>query len=76
MISKPINKNPKDINDLCPICLDNLDNSEPLDYCKYSCGKAIHSECFKMWSKKFNNKCLYCKKPWNNIESEYINLKS
>lgn len=70
----------KSIEDLCLVCLDELDNGEELDYCKYSCGKPIHKDCYNMWFKAAQNrtkqkKCLFCQKPWDNDnETDYINL--
>lgn len=64
------------IDDICPICLDDLKNTE-LDYCKYQCGKSIHKECFKMWCKKNNNKCVFCRGDWTKPiypKKQYINL--
>lgn len=49
--------------DSCPICLDDLEGKD-IDYCKYSCGKSIHKVCFKMWCKKNNNTCVYCRCEW------------
>ena len=66
----------KSIDDLCPICLDDLGNGEKLDYCKYSCGKPIHELCFSMWAKFHPNNCIYCQKSWNKDENKYINLLS
>ena len=43
--------------DICPICLDPLENGKELDYCKYSCGKTIHK------------KCLVCGK---NLKGEFV----
>ena len=64
----------KETNDLCPICLDELENGDQLDYCKYSCGKSIHVVCFGMWCKKNTPKCIYCKCNWNKQIGEYVNL--
>lgn len=67
----------KSTNDLCPICLDDLENGEELDYCKYSCGKPIHKGCFAMWIKKKSNECVYCRHSWTNLSTDkqmYINL--
>lgn len=73
------NIKPIDDDDLCPICLSSLMDS-PTVYCRYSCGKHIHRECFDMYhnhlsgtSKKksknnVNNsimKCVYCRADWN-----------
>lgn len=51
-------------DDVCPICLDELDNTEQIDYCTYNCGKAVHSNCFKMWTKNKGKKCVYCYTAW------------
>lgn len=67
----------KDSDDLCAICLDDLKNGEDIDYCKYSCGKPIHSDCFNMYYKKKQGdlKCIYCNVNWNkNTSGTYINL--
>ena len=66
----------KDMDDICPICLDDLTNGMKVVYCKYSCGKNIHSDCFKMWSKQKNKpECVYCRMPWNNLKNaKYINI--
>lgn len=68
----------KGLDDLCPICLDDMDNGDDYIYCKADCGRAVHAVCFTMWTKKNKAACLYCKKTFivNNKESdgEYINL--
>ena len=68
----------KSIDDLCPICLDDLnDGSSEIDYCKYSCGKSIHVLCFNMWKKKNNNECVYCRRSWEKKakgDDNYVNL--
>jgi predicted nucleic acid-binding Zn finger protein len=69
----------KDTNDLCPICLDDLENGEEIDYCKYSCGKGIHLGCFAMWTKKHEPTCVFCKAAWikkSKDGSGYIQLKA
>jgi hypothetical protein len=75
IVNKP---NKKSTDDLCPICLDDLDNGDDLDYCKYSCGKQIHIDCFQMWIKVKPKKCLFCTKSWDfkEINNTYINLMS
>lgn len=70
-------KEQKDTTDeLCPICLDDLNNGETLDHCKFSCGKSVHSDCFKMWTRVKEKKCLYCNHSWIAVpnQQEYVNL--
>ena len=64
--------------ELCPICLDKINNGEELDYCKRSCGNPIHVDCFKMWTKHHPAKCVYCNANWTipTITQKYINLMS
>jgi hypothetical protein len=68
----------KDTDDLCPICLDDLENGDELDFCKYSCGKSIHVKCFSMWCKvRPEQNCVFCKHSWlekPKEKSNYINL--
>lgn len=65
----------KTTDDLCPICLDDLNNNEELDYCKYSCGKPIHKICFDMWAKKKNSLCVFCRASWKGkVDGQYVNL--
>mgnify|MGYP002624714842 CR=1 FL=1 len=53
-----------DKDDVCPICLDPLENGKELDYCKYSCGKTIHKKCFSMWEKSKGGICVFCRGQW------------
>jgi hypothetical protein len=53
-----------DKDDICPICLDPLENGKELDYCKYSCGKTIHKKCFSMWEKSKGGICVFCRGQW------------
>ena len=55
-----------DKDDVCPICLDPLENGKDLDYCKYSCGQTIHKKCFKMWEKSKGAICVFCRAKWYN----------
>ena len=51
-------------DDVCPICLDPLENGKELDYCKYSCGQTIHKKCFSMWEKSKGGICVFCRGKW------------
>jgi hypothetical protein len=66
----------KSIDDLCPICLDDLENGDEIDFCKYSCGKSVHSECFEMWAKSKGPNCVFCRESWLKVNDSttYINL--
>ena len=60
----------------CPVCLDDMDEDDELDYCKFHCGNPIHIDCFKMWCRqRGTHRCVYCNNPWNK-EVKYMNLKS
>ena len=66
--------------DICPICLDNLNNGKELDYCKYSCGLTLHKKCFQMWEKRNKGICVFCRADWYNKNKKkskpnlYVNL--
>jgi hypothetical protein len=70
----------QEINDICPICLEDLTDGNQIDYCKYSCGKNIHTNCFNMWGIKNDRICPFCRNNWeknpkeNYISSGYVNL--
>lgn len=67
----------RDTDDLCPVCLDELQNGDELDYCKYSCGKHIHKTCFQMWTKQHPANCVFCRHSWyDNSKEKYISLTS
>lgn len=67
----------KGLDDVCPVCLDDLTDGNELDFCKYSCGRSIHKLCFSMWCKKNTAKCVYCNSDWNKKNDiKYINLCS
>jgi hypothetical protein len=53
------------IDDVCPICLEDLQNGQELDRCKKSCGKYIHKICFSMWCKKNTAACVFCREEWH-----------
>lgn len=45
--------------DTCAICLNDLIGD--LIYCRFSCGKPVHKDCFDVWKKhKKESKCVYC----------------
>lgn len=74
--TKIIAKNKRD-DDVCPICLDELNNGNDLDYCKYSCGKSIHSDCYNMWTMKHKKICVFCRTDWNPVNQvKYVNLSN
>lgn len=61
---KPVDQK---FDDLCPVCLEDVSRSQKLNYCKYECGKSIHSMCFNMWSENTGiMKCLFCRCDWPN----------
>jgi hypothetical protein len=68
-----------DEEDMCPICLGEMyECNETVTYCKYSCGKSLHEECFNMYNSKKTGdiKCLFCHKNWKQQinNSAYVNI--
>ena len=67
----------RNLDDVCCICFDDLDNGDEIDYCKYNCGKPIHKECFDMYCAMKQQKCLICGNEWiveATDDNSYINL--
>jgi hypothetical protein len=65
------------MDDLCPICLDDMDNGDDYDHCKNFCGRAVHADCFLACKKNNMNKCVFCRNPFNEKHNEtqnYVNL--
>jgi len=65
-------------DDICPICLDKINNGKELDYCKYSCGLTLHKKCFEMWEKRNKGICVFCRANWYPDKKKknylYVNL--
>ena len=53
--------------DICPICLDPLENGKELDFCRFSCGKTIHKKCFSMWERTKGSICVFCRANWHSL---------
>ena len=67
----------KATDDLCPVCLDDLENGEEVDFCKYSCGKPVHKICYDMWVRKKEKTCIYCRRAWEKkkvVKGDYLNI--
>ncbi|AYV78107.1 MAG: RING domain protein [Edafosvirus sp.] len=69
----------KELNDdVCPICMEDFTGEVGTSYCKYSCGKNIHTECLKIWSKNKEKTCIFCRQLWDGKKVSdgkgYINL--
>jgi len=63
-------------DDTCPVCYDSMSINEVLVYCKVSCGKSLHADCFKEWARAKNGKptCVYCRAEWlGEVSNKKIN---
>ena len=48
--------------DMCPVCFESMLDPKLVVYCKRSCGKSLHTECYTKWSKASQKKnCVYCR---------------
>lgn len=70
-----VEQKPIEPDDDCPICLDKLKNGD-VDYCKKSCGRSIHKLCFKMWCKKNQPICVFCRAEWSFSQLKNSKRKS
>ncbi|AYV79941.1 MAG: RING domain protein [Gaeavirus sp.] len=61
---KKIKKMVQRLDDMCPICLDDLGNVKLLDYCKYGCGKSIHKVCLGIYHRSYGKDCVFCRQAW------------
>lgn len=59
------------LDDVCPICLENIDDNKDTDFCKYGCGKSVHKFCFDIWRSNHDNalRCLFCRHEWYSINN-------
>lgn len=60
-------RKPIEDDDECPICYESFKDTadEPTVWCKSSCGKSVHTSCFKKWSQaKRKVDCVYCRAVW------------
>lgn len=70
-----VEQKPIEPDDDCPICLDKLKDRD-VDYCKKSCGRSIHKLCFKMWYKKNQPICVFCRAEWSFSQLKSSKRKS
>lgn len=64
-------------DDSCPICLDDITNGDTYIFCKYSCGKCVHEDCYTHWTTNREKKCVFCTKYINKLpdsSGNYVNL--
>lgn len=70
-------------NTECPICFEDFsteDVTEPILYCKWGCGNAVHKDCFDKWSASKVEAgqevtCVYCRTLWDRRESSKTGVK-
>lgn len=57
----------------CPICLDDLKETDHIVYCQYTCGNNYHKQCIDEFKKAFKGrfKCTLCQGYW---EQSYVEL--
>lgn len=73
--AEKVEQRPVDRDDSCAICCSEFEGAKAGDpalvFCRYSCGKSLHSECFEMLksfeaSKGNRLLCVYCRQPWGS----------
>ncbi len=57
------------LDDSCPICCEDFSETTNEDtlWCKTSCGKSVHTNCFAMWhsTKGESVTCVHCRAKWD-----------
>lgn len=71
------------VGENCVICFEEMmsedENEAQLVWCSGTCGKSVHSECYRVWSKRSGDTlCVHCRQPFRRSrvkisrnESEY-----
>ena len=65
------NRKPLDDELGCPICCEELTNSEEILCCR-TCGKNVHEDCFKKWKKPT---CVFCRSEMTTNKKRKIEWK-
>ena len=69
VISEEVKQKPYEFDE-CAICFedfakDGVVPDEDIVFCRYSCGKSLHADCFSKWAdQKEDVTCVYCRAPW------------
>ena len=55
----------------CPICFDNIVETDEVVYCRTTCGNPVHTKCMDVWiAQKRKTRaqitCVYCRSPWED----------
>lgn len=64
--------------DVCAICQDDMfEGSEPLTWCKQSCGQSVHAKCMKVWAEHKQSvgdkvTCPFCREDWGPLAIDKI----
>lgn len=60
--------NTEAIGDACPICFEDMKETESLVKCVTTCKKYFHQDCIKLWLSSDHDTCPLCRADW--VESE------
>jgi len=62
--------------DICPICQEEMKNTEALTYCRDGCRQSIHAKCMSIWvehqSKQPEVKCPFCRVTWSQSSLDLL----
>jgi hypothetical protein len=64
-----VNQMELETDEQCCVCYETMNQNDNLSYCKFGCGRNIHTECMERWVKhKVSNSqevsCPLCRKDW------------
>ncbi|XXQ31508.1 SWIM-type domain-containing protein [Plasmodiophora brassicae] len=66
-----VERRPLEQGDECPICFEAIAEDDELDFCRASCRRSVHVECFTRWAAQRRQRgepvsCVYCRAAWVN----------
>eukprot|EP00667_Euglena_gracilis_P009731 EG_transcript_9897 len=59
----------KPVDDVCPICYDDMRNGDALVWCRQGCGSNVHGACMKVWEGHHKERltCPMCRTDWGPL---------
>lgn len=68
---RQVTRIPVEHGDLCALCMEELlpddgrENDGSVSFCRWGCGKAIHTACQQQAQEQWRDSCVYCGSSWS-----------